>query len=260
MTITLSDVRDRDGVLSPVTLDLPAGTYGVVGPNAAGKTTLLELLHRAGLPDSAFARASADATFAGYTVADHLACAQDAREHFNQDLFHAVLGDVDPTTGLQKLSVGQRRRLTLASAIAAGTGALLLDEPFDGLDAATRAHLREHLIDALTGSVRILVLTSHRAEDLAGLVDQIIAVHDHSVTGPVTLDETRTVFPTLEGPTGSVAAAVTGRTVLSHERLGGHARATVHGSAPADAADLEVRYPTDAELIDLLATHAPTRS
>lgn len=260
MTISLAGSRDRAGVLSPVTLDLPAGIYGVVGPNAAGKTTLLELLHRAALPDSAFARAGADAAFAGYTVRDHLASARGAREHFNEELFHSVLGDVALKTGLRTLSVGQRRRLTLAGALAAGTGALLLDEPFDGLDAATRTRLREHIIEALSGPAHILVLTSHRAEDLAGLVDQVIAVHDQSITGPVTLDDVRPIFPTLAGPTGYVAAAVTGREVLTHDELGGHARATIHGTAPEGAAGLDVRYPSDAGLIDLLAPHTPTRS
>src|SRR5699024_11705747 len=43
-------------------------------PNAAGKTTLLRKLHAQG--NASIAPSAADATFAGYTVADHLVCAR----------------------------------------------------------------------------------------------------------------------------------------------------------------------------------------
>lgn len=240
--LELTHARDPQKILKPVNLQLASGSYGVVGPNAAGKTTLLSLLHDATLPSSAFARAAADAEFAGATRSSHRRCAALARPDFDYALFDRLTdGDA-----VRTMSAGQRRRLTLASAFAAGTQTLLLDEPFEGTDRGTRHDLRQALFDIMTSHVDTLIVSAHRTEDLVGLVDAIITVHDGRVAGPFLLDDIRPHYPTIVGDVPD------GARVLETATLGSVQRSTIYGPVPGG------ELPDDARLIDLLATHERT--
>lgn len=64
----------------------------------------------------------------------------------------------------ERLSGGERRRLSLARAYLADAPWLLLDEPSEGLDRATEALVAERLCARLDRTGQGLVLTSHRAE------------------------------------------------------------------------------------------------
>jgi ABC-type Mn2+/Zn2+ transport system ATPase subunit len=81
---------------------------------------------------------------------------------------------------LHELSGGQLQRALIARALAQGATLLLLDEPYVGLDEASRAALNQVLFGpALTG-VTLLVAT-HDAMDI-GKLDRVLTVKDHKVT------------------------------------------------------------------------------
>jgi ABC-type multidrug transport system ATPase subunit len=66
---------------------------------------------------------------------------------------------------LQTLSLGQHKKVQLALALALPVRLLLLDEPFNGLDAPAVLHLREQLAARSSGAC--IVLTSHVDPQLA---------------------------------------------------------------------------------------------
>ena len=241
----------------PETPDLSPGAYGLIGPNAAGKTTLLREIHERG--GASIAPAAGDAKFAGLTVADHLASAHLARPGFDDALAERILGDVPRRSRFSALSAGQRRLVTLTSTLSSDRPLLLLDEPLDGLDVATRDRLREVFVDMLADASRTLVIATHRAEDLVGLVEQVITVHDSYVSEPVSLDDARENFPTLTGPDDIVAELVGGKRVVDKRTLGGVASATLaqpltsSETARAHAEKVEVAAADDHTLINLLA-------
>lgn len=223
-------------------------TYGVVGPNASGKTRLLAELHAAH-PDSAFAPSAHHARFAGRTVADHLACARLAHPLFDGVLADRVLAGLDTRTPIKRLSTGEARLVTLAATLAAGTSTVLLDEPFDGLDISHRQRLRELLIELLAERVDVLVIASHRAEDLVGLVDSLITVTDE-IAGPATFDELRPHYPTFTGVAADVDKRIGTNPVLASSAIGGRVRITYFDPNGAAAG-----LPDDTTLINLLAAH-----
>ncbi|WP_018297669.1 ABC transporter ATP-binding protein [Corynebacterium lubricantis] len=229
-----------------MTSPLPAGSYGLIGPNGAGKTYYLRSLFG---PGTASVPASADALFAGDTVGHHLAVARSAKA-----LNNAYLDEFDESAHITDLSVGQRRLLTIAVALAAEEEIVLLDEPFDGLDIDSRSRIRELLIDSHSDK-QTLIIASHRAEDFVGLVDSIITVFDRQVSTPVALDEVRYQFPTFKGPKYEMQALVAKRRVIASEELGPIVRVTL--AEPLD--DERASYPDDFELINLLASRKDAR-
>ena len=241
-----------------MTLQLAPGAYGLIGPNASGKTTLLRKLHANG--GASIAPAAADAKFAGLTVSDHLGCAHLARPGFNDELADRILGDIPRQTRFAALSVGQRRLLTLTCALASDTPVLLLDEPLDGLDVASREHLRAILIELLGDSRRTLVIATHRAEDLVGLVDHVITVHKSEVSDAIDLESVREKYPHITGPVNIVDELVSGKQIVHKKTLGGAAAVTLAEplncteTARAEAKGIEISVADDHALINLLAS------
>ncbi len=224
------------------------GFYALVGPNAAGKTHYLRTLVG---PHATFVPAGPDAKFAGTTVTDHLRAVTAVHPHVDLDFANARIKD---------LSVGQRRLLTIEVALAIGKDLLLLDEPFDGIDANTRKHIRQRLIDHIADNPqRSVVMTSHHPEDFAGLATHVMQVFGHQVSLPVTLDDARLCFPTVTGPTAKIEELAARFSVAESASLGPMTRVTFAEPIGENDLHLPIEYLSDTELIDLLATERPER-
>ena len=198
----LSAARAGTPVVHDVDLTLRRGeVLAVLGPNGAGKSTLLAAL--AGLiPPAAgtvvrhgrvaaalqapalasrSARANVEAALAWWGVPRH--ARRERALAALQSTGASHLGD-RPAGGL---SGGEARRVHLARAIALEPDVLLLDEPFAGLDAPTRADLLDDATTALTDPGRATVVVVHdRAEGWA-LADRILVLLDgrSAAHGPV---------------------------------------------------------------------------
>jgi ATP-binding cassette subfamily F protein uup len=166
-------------LLDGVSLGVSEGErIGVVGRNGAGKSTLLSVLAGAAEPDSGrVARASG--LRIGYlaqhdglrgTVAEvafgNRAWQRDAAARaIAGELLRGLSMDADVT----RLSGGERRRVALASLLAAERDVLLLDEPTNHLDIEAIDWLGRHL----AGSGRAIVVVSHDRWLLDTVCDQM---------------------------------------------------------------------------------------
>lgn len=81
---------------------------------------------------------------------------------------------------LAELSSGELRRLQIALALAAAPRLLILDEPFEGVDAETRAELARVLSGLMTPE-RATVWVTHRPADLPAGITHLLAVRDGRV-------------------------------------------------------------------------------
>lgn len=189
----------------------PGARLVLTGPSGCGKTTILERLlglrspQESAHPDecrderllcgthgpspltrAAFAHAPQDAAMIAGTVRANLAL---AGAHADDALWDALADaalearvralpqGLDTWIGEngERLSGGERRRLSLARALLRDAPWLLLDEPTEGLDAATEA-LVVHRLDArLKRTGQGLVLVSHRPAPRA-LCDQELPI------------------------------------------------------------------------------------
>ena len=78
--------------------------------------------------------------------------------------------DPDLKRHVKKYSLGMRQRLGLAQAIMENPKILVLDEPFNGLDAAAAANMRALLLE-LKAQGKTILLASHNAADIGELCD-----------------------------------------------------------------------------------------
>ncbi len=79
-----------------------------------------------------------------------------------------------------ELSGGMRRRVALARALAYPARLLILDEPFNGVDAATKQTLYP-LIRAQAKSRPVLLIT-HHADEIAALANRVITLSGPPLT------------------------------------------------------------------------------
>ena len=198
---TLSDVvvtRGGHRVLDGVDLAIgPGERVAIVGPNAAGKTTLLHLLAGRLAADAGTVRVGATVR-TGLYEQEARASASDDRTVLETVLEVAphvplATGEVLPAhrlaerfgfdaalqrTPVRLLSGGERRRVALLHLLVAAPNVLLLDEPTNDLDLDTLAVLEDHL-DGFTGT---LVVASHDRYVLDRLTDRVVAVGDGQLT------------------------------------------------------------------------------
>lgn len=99
---------------------------------------------------------------------------------FLDELGVAGLADVRP----DGLSGGERRRVALARALAAGPPALLLDEPFTGLDDVTREDARAAVRRALDLAQVPAVVVTHDVQDASALGADVVLLQDGHVSSP----------------------------------------------------------------------------
>lgn len=183
-------------VLDDVSLELGAGEWGMlIGPSGGGKTTLAFLL--AGFlhpfrgsvevngirltPRSARSireklslvlQFPENQLFAP-TVLDEvvygLKSVRLPRAEIEKTALRSISDaglDSDPGASPFHLSLGQKRKLALAVAMARNPAILILDEPTSGLDPKSRRSLLERLDELKRGGVTILQITHHPAEAL----------------------------------------------------------------------------------------------
>ena len=76
----------------------------------------------------------------------------------------------------RQLSGGMAQRVAIARALARRPAILLMDEPFSALDAFTKAHLQDHVLDLWHDARFTLVLVTHDLEEAAYLADRVVVM------------------------------------------------------------------------------------
>jgi NitT/TauT family transport system ATP-binding protein len=198
-------VRKGSPVLavSNVSFDVIEGEVCVLlGPSGCGKSTILHMM--AGLIDSTSGSLRLDEkeihgpgrergmVFQGYTSFPWLTVRENVEygmrlnhiprqkrkeradyfiEHVNLTKFR----DVYP----RQLSGGMKQRVAIARMLANAPEISLMDEPFGALDAETRWHMQELLLDIIEETAMTVVMVTHDIQEALFLADRIVFLSSH---------------------------------------------------------------------------------
>jgi iron complex transport system ATP-binding protein len=216
-------------VLDRVTLALDRGEHvAVLGPNGSGKSTLVRTIAgdcRAAADGVGSVRVLGADRWDLFDVRAHLGVVSDdlrsvcrrsttarslvlggffgsigtyAHQHVTAEM-RARAEEVMSFLGIthlagrrmDTLSTGEARRALIGRALVHDPEALILDEPYDGLDPSARYHFRE-LLRGLAGRGIGLVLVTHEIADIIPEVTRVVMMRDGRVSADLPKGEALT--------------------------------------------------------------------
>ena len=174
MDIAVKNVYKSYGdkkVLTDVSAVFPAGRCTcIMAESGKGKTTLLRLIMGLEEPDSGSITGVPErisVVFQEDRLCEEFSIAANIRMVLSRDtdmsdddirrLMSELAMDEDINTPVSKLSGGMKRRVAIARAMAYDSEWLILDEPFKGLDEASR----EKVIGTITQKRKSVIMVSH---------------------------------------------------------------------------------------------------
>jgi ABC-2 type transport system ATP-binding protein len=241
-----------DGMTFTVT---PGQVTGFVGPNGAGKTTTMRVILGLDAPDAGTALVGGQRYASLRYPLRHVGSLLDAaalqpsrtaRNHLlwlahSQGLDARRVDAVLEQAGLGKVarrraggfSLGMRQRLGIAAAMLGDPPAVLLDEPFNGMDPEGIVWMRGFL-RSLASEGRAVLVSSHLMSELEDTADHLVVVG----RGKVIADTpTRDLLTAASGDRVTLRTTAPDRAAAALERAGATATAdgttvTVSGLAP----------------------------
>ncbi|HEY8082664.1 MAG TPA: ABC transporter ATP-binding protein [Solirubrobacterales bacterium] len=255
-TLLAADLTKSFGdtpVLAGLDLEVSAGSLtAVLGPSGCGKTTLLRLL-------GGFEHADGGSIRLGERVLcderTHLAPERRAIGFVPQE--GALFPNLDVAANIgfglpraqrrggrvaellelvglagmaerfpHQLSGGQQQRVALARALAPSPAVVLLDEPFDALDAGLRAQVRAEVRAALREAGATALLVTHDQEEALSLADVVAVMREGRI---VQSADPQTLY---RDPVDAEVALFVGEAVLLNALLRGDHAETALGRLP----------------------------
>jgi ABC-2 type transport system ATP-binding protein len=200
-TIEVAGLRKRYGpvlALDGMSFTVqPGQVTGFVGPNGAGKSTTMRIILGLAAADAGHALIggrryqSLDRPLrhvGSLLDASALQPSRTARNHLlwlahSQGLDARRVGDVIEQAGLDRVarrragsySLGMRQRLGIAAALLGDPAAIMLDEPFNGLDPEGIVWMRGFL-RGLAQAGRAVLVSSHLMSELQDTADHLVVV------------------------------------------------------------------------------------
>ena len=187
-------------VVDDVSFDIRNGEFiSIIGPSGCGKTTMMSML--AGFVKPASGSVLLDGkpvegpgpergvifqeygVFPWLTVEENIAfglklAANRVPERERREIcerYMRLMGLTDFARAYPKtLSGGMRQRLAIARAYAVKPQFLLMDEPFGALDAQTRSHMQDLLLQVLEAEGKTVLLITHSVEEAIYLSSRIV--------------------------------------------------------------------------------------
>lgn len=185
-----------------VTLSVPPGITGLVGPNGSGKTTLMNLTAgllrptrgsvsvlgvTPGQPEEMFRLVGYSTQYdafppglTGYQFVESFLRVHGFTAKEAEDLAWKAIERVNLVEAAGRkvagYSKGMRQRIKLAQAISHRPSVLILDEPLNGLDPMARAEVIALFRELATSGLHVLV-SSHILHEVDLISDQVVLIH-----------------------------------------------------------------------------------
>ncbi|MGE5679730.1 MAG: ATP-binding cassette domain-containing protein [Bacillota bacterium] len=196
----------------------PGNIYGLLGRNGAGKTTLLKLISGLLLPEfgccsfrsNDVSSRSSKLLKEIYFLPEHsylpplkaseyLKIYSSFYPGFDKERFYEFLDSFEiPASGkLTGLSFGQKKKFSIAFALASNTSLLLLDEPTNGLDIPAKSIFRK-LVASSISEEKIFIVSTHQVKEMKNLIDPILIIDNGKIVFNEPVSEIEKRFTDIE--------------------------------------------------------------
>ncbi|MGA2218761.1 MAG: ABC transporter ATP-binding protein [Terracidiphilus sp.] len=198
LTKIFTGIRGATRAVDGLSISVPEGSiYGLLGRNSAGKTTTIRMLMGLARPTSGSSRIFgldptrerervAMMSLVGYVPEDKTLLGLTARtlfelnrcfypETWSDDLARKAVErlELPIDTPFLKLSMGNKTKSALITAIAQRSRLLILDEPTAGLDPVALDALLRLLVEDCTSDGRTILVSSHQLAEIEQISDHI---------------------------------------------------------------------------------------
>lgn len=267
--------------LDAVSLKLPAGKiYGLLGRNGAGKSTLLNLATNRLFPDAGdifldgepvlendpatgkiYLMSTQNLYPESMKVKDGFRWSKVFYPFFDEAEARTLAAQfaLDPNKKIKNLSTGYQSLFKLIVALASNAPYLFLDEPVLGLDANNRRSIYRKLLEKYSENGCTVILSTHIIEEVSGIVEEIIIIHDGKVLRHAAVEELLAGHYLITGAEEEVQAYSKDKTVIRTHRFGGVLTATIEGEPGPHSDRLTVARPELQDLFIELTTDPERR-
>ena len=200
--ITYSYPGQKQPVFSDFSLQLSEDrVYGLLGKNGTGKSTLLYLIAGLLRPRSGSVCCDQVATqrrqpqqladvflvpeefeLPALSLDAYVALTEPFYPRFSREVLHRCLEafELPASLDLHALSMGQKKKVFMSVALAAGTRLLLMDEPTNGLDIPSKSQFRKVVAENMQAD-RTLIISTHQVHDVEQLLDHVLFLSDRAL-------------------------------------------------------------------------------
>jgi ABC-2 type transport system ATP-binding protein len=194
--------KAKTPLLEDINLNIEAGhIYGLLGANGEGKSTLLYLIAGLLFPKSGAVSFNdvqtklrlpstlaeifivpEEITLPNITLQQYIKLNAPFYPNFSFDDLKKYLEQfrLDVDIHLGKLSMGQKKKVFVAFALACNTSLLLMDEPTNGLDIPGKTDFRRAIVSAMNDN-RTIIISTHQVRDLDRVLDHVIIMGKHKI-------------------------------------------------------------------------------
>lgn len=192
----------------------PGEVIGLIGKNGSGKTSLVNVLLGYTVPSQGEVRVFTDEArelsvasksrigyvpqqdqlIRGITAEDHLRLMRRLREAsgvWNQPLIDRLMveWEIPPSKNVDKLSLGQRQKLSILLAIGHEPDLLILDEPVASLDPIARRQFLNELVRIAERETCAILFSTHILSDVERIANKVWLMSNNSLTLQSSLDD-----------------------------------------------------------------------
>lgn len=198
-----------ENVFDGLTLSFDEGKiFGLLGKNGVGKSTLLHLLSGLLMPregriliDGQEPRLRQPSlqeevffvpdefSLPAMPLARYVKYREPFYPRFSQEILRQCLQDfeIDMHSHLDKLSLGEKKRVLVSFALATQCRVLLMDEPTNGLDIPAKTLFRK-LVARHMSDDQTIVVSTHQVHDVDALLDHIVIMDTPAKKDSILLD------------------------------------------------------------------------
>lgn len=254
MNIELRNLTVRFGsttAVNDVSLTLAGGkVYGLLGRNAAGKTTLLSVLAAFRKATSGEVLIDGENPFENPRITEQICFVRDRldaqdddrvetalrvaralRPNWNQEYAEKLIQmfEVPVRSRVSALSRGQKSAVSIVIGLASQAPLTIMDETHLGLDAPSRYAFYDEVLRDYLARRHTLILSTHLIEEVGSLFEEVVIIDRGRLVLHEDTDTLRSRGATVTGPAQAVDRFVDGLTVLSEQRLGPTKSAMIYG-------------------------------